>query len=235
MAEEKSDIVGSINYHDYDVPDTEALTVGRLKRRHPVAHHALEQHREALDDFKRFMAAERQTHDLFKQQQSAALEKRQVDYERMCRESAAYEDQAKALGRKLDGEVRKQQLFLARIGKLIEGQVDLLPMDLEDNDKPLGPPTTFELDAGEVREVLKMYWDLVADQMEQKIGSKHTFELENGDFELQESDVQPFTKSMVNEAFQMIDAQQRSSAVSAMKAEARKAAERRRMARMIQS
>jgi len=218
--------------------DAETLTLDPMKRMHPVAHHVLSESEPAMEDFKRFLADQRRLHEGARKFIETELETARQNRQRERGESEAYKERAKALSDKFEKVLVPQQLFLARIGKLIEGQVDLLPMDLEDNDKPLGPPTTFGLCAAEVRAVLNAYWDLVADQMEQKIG-KHTFEMENSDFELLEKaaqpDVKPFTKSMVNEAFQMIDAQQRSSAVSAMKAEARKAAERRRMARMIQS
>ena len=62
-------------------------------------------------------------------------------------------------------------------------QVNLLPMDLDDNGSPLGAPTRFTLGPHQVREVLRLYWDMVADEVDAKIGRRGKPQLTDADME----------------------------------------------------
>jgi hypothetical protein len=97
-----------------------------------------------------------------------------------------YQTKVSVLSGKMEELKKKlvvQQRFLASIGGLVEMQVNLLPMDLDDNGKPLGNPTRFTLGPHQVREVLRLYWDMVADEVDAKIGRGRKTQLTDADME----------------------------------------------------
>jgi hypothetical protein len=83
----------------------------------------------------------------------------------------ALEAQSKAT--KLRNKLDKSRLFLASLGSLIEPQVKLSPLDLDCGTDTLGEDVQITLSAYDIRQLLSAYWDMVADEMEGKMGIRH--------------------------------------------------------------